>query len=471
MQPRTSHRTQRGFVLVTSLLVLVVLAGIGVGAFFLTNMNLRIAENTRASAVAFYNAHEGLDVALLALAREYTQRADSSWPTLAELRARIPAGSPYAIVDLVWDAPGADGTVRAGTVTVRGAGPAGSQYETGARFQGELTPIDVPTEQDPVFGVGWVSRAEIRINGNTSFRIPLWAGNDLVGSSTKVLNNTSNFARSGWRPGLPRTPENRAACTIHAHSVVVCDRGTDPPEIPLFDFDAQLAAAYAERSVSLPSMAGCTLNVPAGATPTINASLHTNGTICLGENANVTLTGVATNLYVLGPRSSRVDLRAGSTPPFGEANGRGLKLVVGTIRMGNGNADLSGMNTLFAANDVEIDKVGASALGTDTVQTLIATEGDVKFQSVRGTLYTVVWANGSVCKIGGGGLNFVGAILAIGSDPRPGTLCNDRNLGIYWNGGGGGTFTGIANVDIPDTPPATASQFTASGIRILARRP
>src|SRR5690554_6151811 len=94
---------QQGFVLITSLLVLVVLSAIGAGAFFLTNMNLKIAENTRSATVAQYNAHEGLDVALLILAREFYLRGDGSWPSLSELQARTPPDAEYEFLALSLD--------------------------------------------------------------------------------------------------------------------------------------------------------------------------------------------------------------------------------------------------------------------------------------------------------------------------------------------------------------------------------
>ena len=103
LQSGTGRTRESGFVLITSLLVLVLLAGFGAGAFFLTNMNLRIAENTRTSAIAHYNAHEGLDVALLILAKEYYERGDGTWPTFEELVARTPPGAEYEFIGFELD--------------------------------------------------------------------------------------------------------------------------------------------------------------------------------------------------------------------------------------------------------------------------------------------------------------------------------------------------------------------------------
>lgn len=447
-----------GFILVTSLLVLVVLAGLSAGAFFLTNMNLRIAENTRSATIAQYNANEGLDVALLALAREFYEREDGSWPSLAELQARVPAGSPYRVVALELDPVNSLGVSPGGVVTVEGTGPRSSLYETGARFVGELTPIEIDPTANPLFGTGWVTDSEIQLNGNTSFTIPLWAGEVLEGSSTKVLASSGNFAHSGFVGGQPAT------CTIHRHSGVNCTRGQQPPVVPVFDFDETQARWRADERPT------CSVTYTSNATYAASVGLP-NQTVCLGPGVTLIVTGTATGLYVMGPRDSTVDLRSNTVPSGGQPDGVGIKVSAGQILLGNGDKDLQGANTLFSASDVEIRRLGASALGASTVSTLIATEGDISVENVRGTLYAALWTNGSVCKQGAGGLSFAGSILARGEDPRPGTLCNNRNTGIYWNGGGGGSFTGVSNPDIPDASDDGNNPFAAAGIRIQARRP
>lgn len=458
MSGTLSRGREGGFVLVTSLLVLVLLAGFGAGAFFLTNMNLRIAENTRTSAIAQYNAHEGLDVALLILAKEFYERGDGTWPTFSELQARTPPGAEYEFLAFDLDPVNADGLHEAGTVTVRGIGPRQARYETGARFRGEVTSVEVDSDADPLFGTGWVTDAEIQINGNTSFSIPLWAGESLTANATKVLGTVGNFANSGF---IGATPAN---CTIHGKSAVTCNRGQTPPVVPTFNFEAGALDIRDEAP------AGCNYTVAAGVTASLSASLHQNKTICLGENANLTLTGTASNTFVIGPRTSSVDLRASSLAYGGAPDGIGMKIAAGTIILGT-NVDMAGSNTLFSAYDVLVDKIGAATFGTGTIGTLIATEQDVSFQSVKGTLNAIIWTNASVCKIGGGGLSFTGTILAGGNDLGSGHLCSGRNDGIYWNGGGGGTFTGVSNSNIPDTGGDDNNPFAAAGIRVLARRP
>lgn len=450
---------QNGFVLVTSLLVMVVLAGLGAGAFFLSNMNLRIAENTRTAAVAHYNAHEGLDVALLILAKEYHLRGDGTWPTYAELVARTPAGAEYEFVSLDYDPANAHGLNEAGTVTVRGFGPRNAQYETGARFRGEVTTVPVEGESDPLFGTGWVTDSKIQINGNTSFSIPLWAGASLTANSTKVLGTVGNFANSGFVGGNP------AGCTIHGHSAVTCNRGQTPPVVPLFVFEDRLAELTDQAPMP------CSVTLANGEYRELSANSYQNATICLGENSSLRLTGTASNTYVLGPRTSSVDLR-GSSTPYGGPDGVGIKVAAGTITFTN-NPQLAGTNTLFSATNLLIPSASSAVISGGIVATLFGTEGGIKLAQNGGNdggrvLNAILWANGSVCKQGNGGLSFTGTVLAKGLDN---TLGNPCELGIYWNGGGGGSFTGVANADIPDTGGEGNNPFAAAGIRVLARRP
>lgn len=472
MQDRRQAHARRGFVLVTSLLILVVLAGLGAGAFFLTTMNLRIAENTRSAATAQYNAYEGLDVALIALAREYRLREDGTWPALAELRARIPAGSPYEVTDLTYDGAGAGGIIPGGVVVVSGQGQRGASYETSARFRGQLSPVEVEPEADPLFGTGWVTNASISIKGNTTFTIPLWAGQAISAQATKVIASAGNFAHSGFVASGAE-----ANCTIFSQGTkyVRCERGQDPPDVPAFDYDAGLAELAGEAEVAFPTCSGPNVYTIA-TTQTINAGTFANATICLAEGVTLTITGTATGLYVLGPRSSTVHMAFGSTPastdPDLDADDRrrvGVKIAAGTITQSSSSFVLAGENTVFSANSLNYQNTGSAMTNPGVISTLIATEGNVIFGgNTAGTLNAVIWANGSVCKYGGGGLNFGGTILAGGGGAAPPSPCT---RGIYWNGGGGGQFTTISNSNIPDLDESTTNIFVAAGIRILAKRP
>lgn len=462
MTRSTAHDNRNaGFVLVTSLLVLLLLASLGAGAYFLTNINLRIAENTRSSTMAQYNAHEGLDIALIALGREFYERGDGTWPSLAQLRARMPAGSEFEILALDFDPANAEGLQEFGVITVRGFGPRGARYETGARFKGETTPIPIDPEADPLFGTGWVTDSKIEINGKTEFLIPLWAGQSLEASATRVLASAGQFAHSGFIGPSPAT------CKIQAqHSAVKCTSGQEPPKVPRFDFDERLAAMTADS-------AACSQVIGSSTTINGNSPHYRNATICLAEGVTVTLTGTASGLTVLGPRSAHLIIDGGSQPFGGEPDGIGIRAAVGTISFGSSRSyTLSGTNTLFMASGINVSKLIANQLAGGVVATLIGTERNVKIDGggndQDGTLGATIWADGHVCKQGNGGLNFIGSMLVGGHGSPDGGPCQ---AGIYWNGGGGGWFAGVSNVDIPGADEDNENQYAASGIRILARRP
>jgi len=462
-----------GFVLVTSLLILVVLTGLGAGAFFLTSMNLRIAENTRTSTVAQYNAYEGLDIALLALAREYRLAEDGSWPTLGQVRNRMPPASPFTVESITYDPVGTDGLIRGGTVVVTGQGPRNARYETSARFQGQLSPLEVERDADPLFGTGWVTEASIAIKGNTAFQIPLWAGQSITAQATKVIASSGNFAHSGFvSSGSP------AGCTIFSKgsTYVQCQSGQEPPSVPAFQFESALDELAEEADVEFPACSGPNVHTFSTSQTVSASSYPPNATFCLAEDVTLTITGSATGLYVLGPRSSTVHMAMDSSPastdPEEEDPRRlvGVKIAAGTVTQDSGSYVLNGENTIFAANSIMYQNTGSAMTNPGVISTLIGTEGNIEFKgNTSGTLNAVLWANGSVCKTGGGGLNFGGTILA-GGESVPG-LSSNCSPGIYWNGGGGGQFTAITNTNIPDLDDDTTNVFTAAGIRILAKRP
>src|SRR5690554_2391877 len=86
---RNRMKRQEGFALIASLLVLLVLAIMGLGSIFLTQINLRIAENSRTGAIARFNAEAGLDSAFVVLAGAF--RESTSVPSdIDEFRTLFP---------------------------------------------------------------------------------------------------------------------------------------------------------------------------------------------------------------------------------------------------------------------------------------------------------------------------------------------------------------------------------------------
>lgn len=445
---RTTDRAA-GFALITSLLVMVVLAVLGAGAYFLTNMNLRIAENGRTSAIATYNAHKGLDLALLALGQEYTSRADFSWPSLAELNARLPASTEYDVIGLDMDAA-VDGVIGGGSVTVVGYGPNKARYETGARFEGQMSEFSRPGTGEPAFGIGWVTDSDMEISGKTTFSIPLWAGGSIDGSGNSV--NVLPVAKFVWAAG---------ECKLKlGKSPLDCESGADAPEIPRFVFADQLAELQAERP---------TCDVTITSSQSLNASSYKNKTVCLTDGVTLTVSGTAEGLYILGPETTTVRFNATAQ---GTAESIGVKIAAGTFTTTTGFT-LNGMNTIFTMNSINFVNNSTYTNGVREgsdhyVNTLLGTEGIVYVHKAEGKLDAIIWANGHFCKHGAGGLDFVGSILTKGLGPTSGNPCT---RGIYWNGGGGGTFTAVGNDDIPTKDEDEAVDFSAAGILVVAKRP
>ena len=448
---------RRGFVLVTTLLVLVLLAALAAASHLMATTNLEVARNTQAAAEAHYAASEGLDLALLAIARTYQTQGDGTFPDdiVAEVSSRLPADAPYEVVEL--EVSGSDGYV-----VVVGEGPGAARHRTSARFEGRRSPGDDGGETDPIFSTGWVTQGSITIRGRTDFQVPLWAAGAVEANATRMLADAGLFAQSG-RDGAGDPFDCRLFSGGRPGTYVPCTEGATAPDEVSFDF-AAARAAWAGT---------CTATV--SGTDTVNASAFTPGdVVCLAPDADVMVFGQASGLTVTGSSSTTVELDARSRDATVGDETFGLRLAAGTIRPG-GNLDLTGVNTLYAVNDVRFESSGTAVTGdgegTDaTIGTAIATEGSVLFQgNTSGTYEGVVWTNGHVCKIGGGGLSFRGSIVAGGEGDLPASACQE---GIYWNGGGGGSFGAVTNPDLPTTGGGGGGgSFAAAGIVVTSRRP
>lgn len=455
-RPVASGNGSSGFALVTSLLVLVALTSLGIGAFFLTNTNLRIAENARSNAIAYYNAHEGLDLVLLAVAQEYQMRGDSSWPTVEEIRDRLPLGAQFELLELDMDEPDSDGLIPGASVTVQGFGPRQARYETGARFVGQLSEFEAPGPSDPRFGTGWVTESGITVNGNTEFSIGLWAGGDIIGSggAARVLT-IAGFLQAAGDCNIAVEGDSKE---------FKCESGAAAPEVPLFNFQEALEDLEADRPL-------CDFTFPGkGKGPFSLGAAHVDKTICIEDGKSVTFTGTARGVYIRGSRTTTVTFEGFTAT--GTSENFGVKVAAGTIIPGkNSNVTFNGVNTLYSANDFVANSSGFVTRGTQVgsdvyVNTLFATEGSYVIDKAGDPFSGIIWANGSVCKEGGGGTSFVGAILAKGLVAGP---CKQK--GIYWNGGGGGKFTAIDNNDIPEFDPETGPSYAAAGILVTSKRP
>lgn len=425
-----------GFAIVTSLLIMIVIAGLGAGAVFLTTTNLRIAENTRSAMVAQYNAEAGLDLALVALATSY--RSDAALPSLAQLRARVPDIGGFEVTELALD--GAQGIVR-----VRGVGPNGAAHTTGARFEAVDAQVDVTADADPLSGVGFVTNGDIFLPGNGTFDLSMWAG--------------GTVEATGGRSALGVGRVGRAAGLLCRIGRTNCNTNEPPPDVGPFSFDAGRTVLETEAG----GADACTITLPASVgSYTLTAA--TDEVVCVGPSVHLTLLGNVTNTYVIGHESTRVSFQGDAAPAT--PDGVGVKIAAGRVELTGGT--MRGENTVFAVDGLLLEK---NVLSHDrVVRTVLATESDIRLNGGGNrNAYATFRANGTFCF--NGTLNrFIGSVVTM-SDPNvPDPICSQPE-GIRVSG----SITEASlpdEVDNPNTPSTTTvSDVDAAGIKVLARRP
>jgi type II secretory pathway pseudopilin PulG len=396
-----------GFALVTSLLVMLVIAALGVGGVFLSNMNLRIAENTRTQAMARFNAESGMD-------QMYTILAAS---VLAETQAVLPANFD-AVNDLVaaWDTTDGWELVRyqrqAGSgrngadqaeLRVRGTAPRNAQHVVDAVVEAVATPAQTGDGYS-IFGEGIVSLQNIDLAGAGTFDIPFHAGGNIdLRAATVVEGNSMIFAGSSCRWGAP--PRS-------------CTAG-DPPEVDAPDF-VELRQAVIDAQ-DPDDYAACAANPQSGNVTINNVS---GGLVCLAPGANATVIGNVDDLTIIGDDSTTVNLDARTGDPTDDEV-RGVTVVSRTITFGSGAA-FYGENTIIAIDDITFGKNVVSNDGN--ARTFIVTEGNFELQGTGATdIYASFWVGGTFAWRGTPN-NFRGTIVSVGEifGAGCGAFCNIR---------------------------------------------
>src|SRR5690606_16114621 len=191
-------KSQKGFALVASLVMLVVLSAMGLGAMFLTQMNLRITENSRTGTMARYNAEAGLDTAFVLLSNAFMQ--DLELPaSRAEFLTTFPSfnSSQYQLTNDGYTVF-ADGSVR---LRVIGYGPNNARHTAEALVQPQVEPVESPGGYT-LFGEGFVAKDSITLNGNGSYDINFWSGGNIsIHPGTLVGGRTASAAGNQCKMG------------------------------------------------------------------------------------------------------------------------------------------------------------------------------------------------------------------------------------------------------------------------------
>lgn len=153
----------RGIALVSSLLVLVILVGLGASALFLAQMNAKNTENVYSQAIAQNAAETGMDIARLSLQQHF--RDAGHYPVSYSLPAVDLAGmqSPFAYSVVPGSyIPQGDHV----EIAVVGAGPNGAQFTSRARMVAEYD-LGSPGAEGYTDGFpGFLSESTVKLSGN-----------------------------------------------------------------------------------------------------------------------------------------------------------------------------------------------------------------------------------------------------------------------------------------------------------------
>lgn len=425
-----------GFALVTSLLIMLVLAALAVGAVFLSNMNLRIAENTRAGAIARYNAESGMDQTYVVLAAHVLEGGSLRLPAdqaeFASLFEGLEVESDWTIVGYErFDATGRNGADQA-RIRLRGNGPRGGSYTVEALVEAVISPATSASGYT-LFGEGFVSLEDIDIAGNGIFDIPFWAGGNIDLRAATVVPGNSMVASGGnCRWGAP--PRS-------------CNTTGASPDVPVPDFEVLRQAVLDNQD---PGAVAACLAAPWSGSSVIRQ--NDGPLVCLPPGASVTIQGGVTGLVVIGDRTTNVTINTQTGDPSDDLT-PGLVVVSGQVTFGS-QASFYGENTIIAAEDVTFGKNVVSR--DDTARTFIVTEGNFTLNGTGATnIYASFWVGGSF-RWNGTPDNFRGTIVAVGD--------------ITGNGCGTCTIRPPRELDNAYIPLEPETEAAGWGIWVLARR-
>jgi len=174
-------KKQNGVALIATLLIMAAIMALGVGTLFLSNMNLRIAENSYTHAIARYNAEAGLEVAVAKLKQDYQAATPNQLP--ASLTLPSSPDSSTVTYEQVSYTPYTTGGLRTqARVVIVGTGPNNARYQTEALVGAVASALDTP----PFLG-GLVSEDVVDANGGPTLKNAQLHGNggyELSGTTT-----------------------------------------------------------------------------------------------------------------------------------------------------------------------------------------------------------------------------------------------------------------------------------------------
>ena len=376
----------KGFALVAVLIIMTVMLVLGIGAHYLTQMNLKIAENERSSAMAKHNAEGGLEVAHLALAKTPSLASKGfptnfALPTMEDGNFRLSSAGGSAGYSAI-DSDG-DGFNEYATLRVEGYTVSEGAFVKEALFSVEQA---LP---NPLFNGGLVAKGVIRFVTN-DIRTNIWSGDYLSSRNQGV------FA-AGYSGKASRGCDIAVDCDAGPHIPV-----PDVPKPVFSDLRDQVMANHPECSDPLTALANTVVG-------TINNPQ--NQVICVPPGGSLTVTGTAKNVVIIGDETTTVSFDAHSASAATDPADHGVTVVAGTLNMDNTATTLSGTNTFIAKRDIGFAK---GVLSNDsTSHTLVVSEEDIKVTGNGGaSISHVSFWTGGFFDIAGSSDRIIGTVLA-----------------------------------------------------------
>ncbi len=312
-------KRQDGIVIVASLILMLAVLGLAVGSLFLTQSNLKIAENVRSKAFAKYAAESGMDATLAALDMYFNTYA--SYPSFSNGHFGGNFSLPVVTINgqnLAYSVTefSRDGSSGSAVVKVSATGPSGATHISEALMAAEVTSSSTTTETEinPLVANGLASEGTVTLNGKNNFVSAGLHGN--AGYTINALSNSSfstclnrntngkcvsfetietdhlPISAAAGMPSYTCNPANSAIC-----SGGVPTRLTDPITVTpnyINRRNAVIAAANKSPSGTASSVFGIKCDRVYANAPTMNnasqvtSSGFTTGKVVCVENGNVT---------------------------------------------------------------------------------------------------------------------------------------------------------------------------------------
>lgn len=467
-------RRNDGIVIVASLIVMMVVLAIGAGMLFLTQSNLKIADNARSKASAQALADSGLDAVFIGLEHYYDINDGNKMPSF-DSRAKtfsadfrlptISAGNtnnPYTVEEF-----GSVGTGSNYRLKVSASTGNGAKHVSEILFEG----MKGENTSRPVVANGLRSEGVITLNGRSNFVSAGLHGN--AGYALRAFTNTT------WRTCLARNPNtgvctnaqniapssipvsaasNRTSWTCEPNNVDVCVnnepvRKTDPitvtPDYVGRRDAAILAASRGMKKSNIFNINCDTLYTvaPTGLTTSNLASkgFSSGKTVCIESGTisfpnGVTLNGV--NVISRGsialPGNSAISLISSLlVSTTGSVTASSNKVTIrdsrvfsqGDLTFNGQQSSLEGMTTLASAGSITVN--GSSKItnvsGEPKIGVGFVAEGDVTING-NSNWFAVSMVGGEF-KYNGRAILF-GSVAAVGSITINGGIDIDSGMAI-----------------------------------------